>query len=48
MEHSLHLHFGPNQFLINFLNIDNEVVALISSGKELQICGPTDFRLLSP
>ena len=32
----------------NFLHIDNEAAALISSGREFQICDPTDFRLLSP
>ena len=32
----------------NFLHIDNEAAVLISSGREFQICDPTDFRLSSP
>ena len=46
--HTLHLYFGPDYILMNFLNSNNEVVDLIYSGNVFHMFTPQDLKLLFP
>ena len=46
--HTLHLHIGPGNVLINFLNSNDEVVDLIYSGNVFHMCAPKALRPLFP
>ena len=45
---TLHKHLDPSQFFIFILNSLSLELDFICSGREFQIFGPNDFRLLDP
>ena len=46
--HTLHLHFGPDHVLMNFLNSNNDVVDLMYSGNVFHMFAPKALKLLFP